>query len=369
VDYNEYVDIQTLRQVKDNFVSVLQKATEGEQTSLPFIRHHFRPVSLMQSGDMFQALVIGGSVCQKATMKKVGDQVQILEHSREQQPPFHTKADLMAFLETQIHPKVEVIALNFAYPLTPILRNSMPDGILQSGTKENVFDGLVGTQVGEAIETYMKQVHGRTIRVAVANDVICLLLSGFVSHEWDAIAAGIVGTGMNFAIFLNRNTMVDLESANFIDFPQSEAGKEIDMHSVSPGVALYEKEVSGAYLYQHFNILAKKRDILFQTIDSSEQLNFLVRHEMPEVVELARKVLDHSASLVSTQIAGILEFSKRDLTFIMQGSLFWGGHGYKERIEDLVAELVPDYSASYEQILHSDIIGASKLVDHSVHGM
>jgi Mn2+/Fe2+ NRAMP family transporter len=42
----------------------------------------------------------------------------------------------------------------------------------------------------------MKQVHGRTIRVVVANDVICLLLSGLISHEWDTIAAGIVGTGL-----------------------------------------------------------------------------------------------------------------------------------------------------------------------------
>ena len=362
MDYNDCVDIQTLRQVKNNFISVLQQAASGQQTSLPFIRHHFRQASLVQPGDIFQALVIGGSVCQTATMKKVGDQVQILEHSQEPQPSFRSKTDLMKYIATHIHPEVRVIALNFAYPLKPVFRDDRIDGILQSGTKENSFDGLVGMQVGEAIETYMQQVHGRTIRVAVANDVICLLLSGLISHAWDAIAAGIVGTGLNFAIFIDENTMVDLESANFTDFPQSEAGKDIDRHSASPNVSLYEKEVSGAYLYQHFNINAKQRDLPIQTIDSSEQLNLLVSHEIPEIAELAREVLDHSASLVSAQIAGILEFSKRDLTFIMQGSLYWRGNGYRERIEDMVTELVPDYSASYEQILHSDLIGAAQLV-------
>ncbi len=362
VDYNECVDIQTLRQVKNNFLSDLNRAASGQDSSLPFIRYHLGQTSLVQSGDMFQALVIGGSMCQKATIKKVGNTIQIIEHSKEPQPLFHTKEDFTTFLEEHIHPDVEMVALNFAYPLTPILRDGTWDGMLRTGTKENRFDGLVGMQVGEAIETYMKQIHGRTIRVAVANDVICLLLSGLISHEWDTIAAGIVGTGLNFAIFLDKNTMVDLESANFTDFPQSEAGKEIDIHSTSPNVSLYEKEVSGAYLYQHFNINAKKRDLPIQTITSSEQLNLLVSHEIPEISELAREVLDHSASLVSAQIAGILEFSKRDLTFIMQGSLYWRGNGYRERIEDMVAELVPDYSASYEQILHSDLIGAAQLV-------
>jgi len=362
VDYNGYVDIQTLQQVKDNFVSVLKQAASGQQTTLPFIRYHFRQASLVQPGDTFQSLVIGGSICQTATMKKVGDQFQIPEHSQELQPSFRSKTDLMKYIATHIHPEVEVIALNFAYPLTPVLRDSLLDGILQSGTKENIFDGLVGTQVGEAIESYMKQIHGRTIRVAVANDVICLLLSGLTSHAWDTIAAGIVGTGMNFAIFLDKNTMVDLESANFNHFPQSETGKEIDRLSVSPGIALYEKEVSGAYLYQHFNILAKKRGILFQTIDSSEQLGALVHHNTKEVAELAQEVLDHSASLVAVQIAGILAFCKRDLHFIMQGSLYGKGHGYQDRVARLVNELEPDYHASYEQVLHSDLIGAAKLI-------
>jgi hexokinase len=167
---------------------------------------------------------------------------------------------------------------------------------------------------------------------------------------------------MNFAIFLDKNTMIDLESANFTDFPRSEAGKEVDRRSTSPGVSLYEKEVSGAYLYQHFNILAKKRDIPFHGINSSEQLNALVHYEVKEVADLALEVLDHSASLVAVQIAGILDFAKRDLNFIMQGSLYGEGNGYKERVEQLVSELEPGYHASYEQILHSDLVGAAQLV-------
>jgi uncharacterized protein with PIN domain len=66
--------------------------------------------------------------------------------------------------------------------------------------------------------------------------------------------------------------------------------------------------------------------------------------------------------MVAAQIAAILEFSKRDLVFIMQGSLYWRGSNYKEIVERLVNELVPEYKASYENVLHSDLFGAAKLV-------
>lgn len=353
------MDTHALRLIKDNFAQALLQGVSG---SLPFIKHNLAPTSLVKEGETFQTLVIGGSFYQKAMMKKVGENIQIISHDQGPQPPFLTESDLMEFIETHIDPAVSIVALNFAYPMTPVQRKGILDGVLQHGSKENTFDGLVGKRVGEAVETYMQGRRGQKIRVSTANDTICLLLSGLIHHEWDSIAAGIVGTGMNFAIFLDEKTTVNLESANFNEFPQSEAGREIDRISASPGDALYEKEVSGAYLYQHFNILAKKRGIPFHVIDSSKQLDVLVHDENEDVARLAREILDHSAGLTAAQIAGILEFCKRDLVFIMQGSLYWKGTGYKERVEQLVAELAPDYHASYEQVLHSDLFGAAKLV-------
>jgi len=97
-------------------------------------------------------------------------------------------------------------------------------------------------------------------------------------------------------------------------------------------------------------------------LDSTRELDVLVTDEDAEVATLAREILDHSASLAASQIAGILEFSKRDLVFIMQGSLYWKGSKYKETVEKLVAELTPNYHATYEQVPHSDLFGAAKLV-------
>jgi hexokinase len=216
--------------------------------------------------------------------------------------------------------------------------------------------------IGQRIEEYIKEKQGRDIQVASANDTICLLLSGLIHNGWAHLAAGIVGTGLNFAIFLDETTTVNLESANFKGFPQSEAAKFIDSQSAEPGDALYEKEVSGAYLYRHFNYAVEHTPLKVDPVTSTKELENLLKHPDPAVAQAAKDVLLHSASLVACQIAAILEFCGRDLNFIMQGSLYWKGYKYKETVERLVIDLSPHYHASYEQVLHSDLFGAAKIV-------
>lgn len=356
------MDTNNLKDITANFVNELRNGQNGKESSLPFIKHTLASHSLVEVGETFQTLVIGGSFYQKALMKRVNGNIKILEYSQGEQPPFLTEESLLTFIEQHLYPDIKIVALNFAYPLEPTTRGDVVDGILVSGSKENTFEGLTGKTLGETIETYFKEKHNRELTVAAANDTICLLLSGLIHHEWDNIAAGIVGTGLNFAIFLEKTGVVNLESANFDKFPQSEAGKQIDMESVEPGSALYEKEISGAYLFRHFNFEAKKNNLPIGEIKSTKELESLVNHENADIAQLANQVLEHSAKLVAAQVAGILEFSGRDLVFIMQGSLYWKGYNYKEMVEKLVIELCPAYKASYENVLHSDLFGAAKLV-------
>ena len=348
--------------IKNAFVKELSDANAGQQTSLPFIKHTLAAKSLVAENESFQTLVIGGSFFQKATMKQIAGNLQIIQHTQGEQPAFLTKQSLLDFVMEHLDPEVQTVALNFAYPLTPINRGELLDGILQNGSKENTFEGLVGLNVGETIEQYVMEKTGKKIQVAVANDTICLLLSGLIHHSWENLAAGIVGTGLNFAIFLDQQTVVNLESGSFDKFTQTDSGHEIDVHSSVPGDAKFEKEISGAYLFKHFNYLAQKRNIKIDSIGSSKQLDYLVSAPTPELAGLAQEVLINSASLVAAQVAGILEYTKRNTVFIMQGSLYWKGYQYKERIEKLVSELCPEYTASYENVLHSDLYGAAKLV-------
>ena len=163
------------------------------------------------------------------------------------------------------------------------------------------------------------------------------------------------------AIFLDDEKSVNLEAGNFNKFEPSEEGAEIDKLSEKPGVNIFEKEISGGYLYQHFNLLVKKRKLNYALINSTKELNDLCLKNIPQISDLAREVMDYSASLFAANLAGILEFKKRDLNFVMQGSVFWKGNNYKEKVVEHLAKIT-SYKANFFHIDNSDIIGATKLI-------
>jgi len=353
---------EKFKRLAHSFSNELKNAYSGQKSSLPFIIHTLAPHSKVKDGEVFQVIVIGGSFYQKAVMKKVDGIIKIITQSKGTQPPFLKKETLMEFLESHIDENINVLALNFSYPMIPIMRNGLLDGRLTHGSKENTFVGLEGKVVGEEIESYFKEKQNRKIQVSTANDTICLLLSGLTRNKWTNLAAGVVGTGLNFAIFLEEQTVVNLESASFNNFKVSTAAKYIDNISANPGDALYEKEVSGAYLYQHFNYHIKDNNIDFKQIKSTKELDILTKSKNKIISEIAQNVMEHSATLVAAQIAGIINFQKRDLTFIMQGSLFWKGKKYLETVKKTINDLSPNYQISFEKITHSDLYGAAKLV-------
>ena len=338
--------------IVNSFVQELARSHANQKTSLEFIRHTLSTPA-RNSFDNIQAITIGGTFYNTAVVSPA-----TYELSHQQHGSFQILSSAQAFLslmERLIRPEETSIAVNFAYPLKPVTENGTLDGILLNGSKEHTFNGLVGKQVGKAIQDYIWEKRKQKLRVSVANDTICLLLSGLTKYPWSQIAAGIVGTGMNFALFEDEHTAVNLESGSFDKFEQSVEGKIIDAQSAEPGTALFEKEVSGAYLYKQFNLKAEKEGISTRIADTSELDRLAQTHH------IARDVLDHSAHLIASQIAGILEFQQRDITFVTQGSLFWKGHNYKNTVDTVVKKLT-NYSANYIEIEHADLLGAAKLV-------
>ncbi len=353
---------KTLLEIKDNFVSELAAGKAKKKTSLPFIRHQLSLAPKVKKEEVFQVLRIGGSIYQNALVKRTNGKITIVQSHQRPLPIFTTKDVFLSFIEKTLHKDVDHLAINFAYPMKPISRDGYLDGELIAGSKEHNFEGLVGRLVGETVEKHIRDKGGRTIHVALANDTVCLLLSGLTQFSWQGLVGGIIGTGLNFAIFLNEETIVNLESANFNAFTQSAEGKLIDKGSARPGAALFEKEISGGYLYQHFNIRVQKEGLDFPDIKSTKEMDAIAFKDLPLVSLLAREVSDHSSSLVACQIAGIADFYKRDCTVVIEGSLFWKGWRYKENVSVTVRQLVPDYQVSFVFIEESGVLGAAKLI-------
>lgn len=351
-----------LSQIKDNFVKELSLAKDSRKTSLPFIRHNLSLKPKVKKGEVFQVLRIGGSIYQNALVKRIDGKIAIIKSLQKPLPVFTSQDVFLKFIDRTLDPDVNHLALNFAYPMEPINRDGYLDGKLIMGTKEHSFQGLVGKRVGETIERHIKDTKNRTIHVALANDTVCLLLSGLTQFRWNGLVGGIIGTGLNFAIFLDAGTIVNLEAANFDKFPQSTEGKLIDSASARPNSALFEKEIAGGYLYQHFNHRLQKEGLNFPPITSTKEMDAIAFKDIPLVSLLAREVSDHSSSLVACQIAGIADFYKQDCTVIIEGSLFWKGWRYKENVGVTVRQLVPQNQISFVYIEESGVLGAAKLL-------
>lgn len=356
------MNIDQLKKITNAFVEELEKSNIGEKTSLSYLVHTLPDTPIVENGQTFQALVIGGSICKKAIILKENNELIIKNYEEKNQPIFDSAERFLTFVENELDPTVSVLALNFAYPLSPVLRKSVLDGILLAGSKEHTFAGLIGKTVGEEIERHVKEKMNREIAVSSANDTICLLLSGLTKYPADSLACGIVGTGLNFAFFQDTTHPVNLESANFDKFEQSLEGKEIDESSQSPGKAVFEKETAGAYLYKHFNLKIQKLKSNTTPLSSTYEVKKLALDPIKQYSDIAKDLVEYSAALVACQVAGITQFKKKDLTFIMDGSFFWEKDIYKGWVEKYTKELVPDYTVSFAKIEDTTVLGAGKLV-------
>lgn len=351
-----------LQSISSCFLRELKQARKGIKTSLRFIIHQLSPAPLVKEGDNFEVLVIGGSVLKRALVKKTKKGINILKIENEKNIYFDNGNVFFNFVHNELYPDIKALAINFAYPLKPLFEDGKLDGIFLGSTKEINLHNLTGKKIGKEIEDYVFKKLKRKIKVSVANDTVCLMLSGLAKFKWDELAAGIVGTGMNFALFIDKNHLVNLESAGFNKFTQTPEGKIVDQESNKPGLSLFEKEIAGGYLYKHFNLLLKERGIKFSPIKSTQELNGISLKNIPLISSIAKKLIKRSAQFVSCQVAGITLFKKHNMTFIMEGNLFWKGNHYRETVKETVKRLVPEHKVDFVEIENSAIIGAAKLV-------
>lgn len=348
--------------IKPNFILELKKAASGETTSIRFIKHQLPSQKKVRDNGLFQVQVIGGSVFQKALVKKEHDKITILKSHTETLPLLTTKEIFLSYLARHFYLETDILAVNFAYPLNPVMRNKNFDGILLSGSKENQFQGLIGQKVGEAIEHYIGVKYQRTVTVSLTNDVICLLLSGIDTYPKEYLVGAIMGSGTNMTFFYENN-VINLESGNFNKFTPSAECLEIDKGSKRPGTQLFEKETAGAYLYKHFNISIKKRGLSHPPLYSTKELyNIVLNDKGTEAQMIAFSLFERSAAYFAAQLAGLTAFKNYAMTFIMEGSMYWENPLYQNFLSEYLQKLSPDYKIMIVKVEESPIMGGAKLV-------
>jgi hexokinase len=353
-------ELSYYKKIRDNFLSELIKASKNQKSSISYLRHHFPktpiiksiPPKAMSESRMVQAFVIGGtnfSVCM-ARFTKNGTLKEIKKERQDGTIPIFTDAKIfLKFMKQYISPKARAIGINFAYFLEPTTgKFGEVDGILRVSTKEHPFKNLLGKPVGEFLRESLK----KDVPITVVNDTVCLGTNGLV-----------VGTGFNMSL-----QGVNLECGSFNKFPTTDELETIDKASVIPGVHRFEKFLSGSYLPLHFNLLAKKQKLAIQDVQTGQEISELAKHEFGAAGDLARMLLERSASFVASALAGAYSFvNKKTLTFTTEGSLFWEGFNFEIHVKKQLEELgVPKGAIRFKKIEDSSMQGAFNLLTRKI---
>jgi hexokinase len=352
--------LPVLQQIRHNFFSQITAASQGYDSCLSFFRYRLQP-PLLSQGVKFNVVSIGGSTLACAVCSL--NRGQIITHQYHQQPLtlINQANDLFLQIDRQIDKQYPFLALSFAFPLEPVIRNGLLDGRLLRATKHHPLTGLIQKVIGQELETYFHQTYQQNIPVTCANDAVCLNLSAFGQGP-QPVCGFIIGTGVNMS-YCDGEEVINLESGNFNKFPLSGHVIAIDQTSTNQGSQLFEKAVAGGYLYMHFNHLAAGRGLDLR-LHSTDELNSLAagKTENPEV-QLAGSIIESSASLAAAQLAGLWDYLyHRPVTCAAEGSVLLNCRNYRQYILNNLEKLsVPSDQINFVITPNSHIVGAARL--------
>lgn len=346
------------QKLKNNFIEELERAQNGEKNSIPFIVNQLPTKPPVAIGEKFQVISIGGTNIKEGLFEKDKNGIlQLLEsHELNNRKAFTSKADVLNLIRDH-YKNTSFLGINFAFPMNPTFESGILDGKVIGAGKHDKFDDLIGSALGKEVSEYLEAETNQQVQVSAANDTICLIMAGNTRYDRSSLGAGIVGTGFNIAFFTDSEHAVNTQAASFDKYDISETGKKL-MNELGTSSLGIEKEISGAFLFRHFNYTAG----ISQKIESTEEMDVIARDESHPDNAIAKSLFMHSAQLVAAQIAGILEFQQKDLYFVMEGSLFWKAWNYKEMVEEWVAKLSPKYKADFFEVEDSELYGAAKLI-------
>lgn len=216
---------------------------------------------------------------------------------------------------------------------------------------------LIGKKIKQELQKVFYQKHKRKIKIKLISDLVAVGMVAKYYYSIDNAILGVLGTGINGGV-LNNETIITFETANFNKFLQTYTNKIIDKNSNNYQKHLWEKEVSGKYLFLHYNYFFKnlyKQKYNPYLIKNSNDLNELAFNydtfkDFKEIQKqeyyVAKILLQKASSFFATQIFSLKkyinqekynsksnQFKKQKTSVIIDGSLFWESYNFKSNTE------------------------------------
>lgn len=352
------------RKVKAAYYTELTLASAGKPSSLSFIKYQLPPSPLVTTG-VIQGIVIGGTNYVVSTIRilKSGKQ-KVLDHHWGKLPVFYDLKTLVGFLTAHLDKRADAVGINFGFALQPVKSDKGTiDGKILHGTKEHTFTGVT-MPIGDIVRDIYQIKYNKDIKVSVANDSVCLTLSGDGSENGSLI----IGTGSNMCLKITdgkKTSVINLEAGNFDKFPITSVLKKLDAKSVIPGYLL-EKTIAGKYIALYFNEKAKQLGLKTEVLKTSNQVSELAEaaNKKRETI-LAQSIMQRSAFLAAAILAGAYEFagSPETFTIVGEGSVLWKGWNFRKNVKAKLADLnIPEDAIKIKNVEDSSIKGALGLL-------
>ncbi len=261
------------------------------------------------------------------------------------------------------------LPLGFAFSF-PYRQRTIREGFLLNWNKEVKTSGVVGKDVGSLLSAALERRGLSSIikPTAIINDTVTTFLTAaYQDHSVDI--ASIIGTGHNTCYLetkapgFDSPVIVNTESGNFSDAPETTYDLILDQQSNNPGEQRFEKKLSGKYLGELFRqiVLGFSHQGLLGTLNnppapalwnqpysiSGKVLSLILTEEHShsslaagdEYVALQRiayLLTKRSARLMAASLIGVVRHLDPDLnhphTVAIDGSLYKGMPGYAQEL-------------------------------------
>lgn len=263
----DFEDIDVEANVKA-FLEDMEKGLSGRESTLEMIPTYIETGGEIAVGESVVAIDAGGTNFRVARVRFDEQRRPIIEGMKTEMMPGVKEEvgkdeffEVMAGYIRDMVERQESIGFCFSYP-TEIFPNKDGRAILLC--KEVKAKAVEGEIVGENLNLALRGMGGKGAkRIVILNDTVATLLAGKGSSDrlFGGYIGFILGTGTN-CCYVEKNSnitkvsgldpqksqIINCESGGFGRFRRGRIDLEYDRTTVDPGVHVFEKLISGAYL-------------------------------------------------------------------------------------------------------------------------
>jgi hexokinase len=251
------------------FLQEMQRGLAGQRSSLAMLPTYIETGRRIPKSRLVIVMDAGGTNFRAATVFFGDDGKAVVENFKVySMPGMKGEVSKSKFFGTmagyieQVVDKSRNIGFCFSYPIEMFPNK---DGRVLYFSKEIQATEVVGAMIGESLNVAIGALgHKGSKQIVLLNDTVATLLAGRADpggRIFDSHIGFILGTGTNTSYVESnsnitkakdldpgKSQIVNVESGGFGKAPRGAIDREFDESSRSPGVNVFEKMISGAYL-------------------------------------------------------------------------------------------------------------------------